>query len=108
SISYDRTDANSERLADALREINARPRGDFRDLPYVASADDLRDADTARFVTDYGDFDCIGALPREVDYNEMRARSLVVDSAANSPFQVCSVDDFFVLKRALGHPGLIS
>ena len=57
-ICYDRRPANLDRLASALRAVEARLRGADDEVPFVLDARTLAAGDHFTFSTRHGDFDC--------------------------------------------------
>ena len=76
-ICYARDDDNLERLAQALRTLNARLRVAIEqdmDLPFQLDAATLRLGDSFTFITDLGDFDILGDAFRHERLRRSRAR----------------------------------
>ncbi|HET6342236.1 MAG TPA: hypothetical protein VFG78_08655, partial [Gemmatimonadota bacterium] len=59
-VCHARDRANLRRLAEALREINARLRGVAEDVPFLLDDRTLAAGDHFTFVTDAGNLDCLG------------------------------------------------
>src|SRR5438132_6253582 len=91
-ICYRRTKENYERLAAALRELDARPRGMDPALPYVLDASTIRNGDTL-FQTTAGDFDCLGNPSASGGHKNLRERGKLMDLGDGHLAYVCSIDD---------------
>lgn len=101
-ICYRRTKENSERLASALREIQARLRGVDPSLPFILDATTLRNGDTFTFDTIYGPFDCLGSPSGTGGYTDLAKSAVVMDLGEGLRSHVCSLDDLIRMKKAAG------
>lgn len=102
-ICYRRTKANSERLANTLRELGARLRGFPPSLPSTIDARSIWQGHNFTFVTEAGFFDCL-ASPEQgapTDYDEL-AKSAQTVTIADAQVLVCSVKDLIRMKQAAG------
>ena len=95
--------ANIERLADALRELNARLRGIDADKLDIDPPDPEVLGNGASFTmdTDAGPLDFLNDVPGADDYDAMRARGVAADAAGTTVW-VVGIDDLLRMKRASG------
>jgi hypothetical protein len=94
---------NLERLAEALRQMQAKLRGAPTDVPFLLDARTLAAGAKFTFSTDYGPLDCM-ALPAGVNgYDEL---SRTADRMRFNDLEVlvASIDDLILMKRAAGRP----
>ena len=103
-ICYRRTRENTERLAAALVELKARPRGFDPALPFILDATTLRNGDTFTFETTAGDLDCLGSPSGTDGYADLLRSATHVDIDGGEQALVCSIDDLIRMKRAAGRP----
>jgi len=100
-VCYSRARTNLERLASALRELKARPRGVDADVPFQLDAASLRNGMNFTFKTNHGDFDCLGDPGGGFDYELLRRNADEMDVAGRK-VMVASLDDLIAMKRAAG------
>ncbi len=100
-VCYSRERANLERLASALRELNARLRGVDVDVPFQMDAASLRNRLNFTFKTNHGDFDCLGDPGGGFDYELLKRNADRMDVAGRK-VMVSSLDDLIAMKRAAG------
>jgi hypothetical protein len=100
-ICYSRERANMERLASALRELNARLRGVDVDVPFQLDAASLRNGLNFTFKTKHGDFDCLGDPGGGFDYELLKRNADHMD-VGGWKVMVASLDDLITMKRAAG------
>lgn len=100
-ICYSRDRMNIERLADALRELNARLRGVEVEVPFQLDAQSLRNGLNFTFKTKHGDFDILGDPGAGFDYELLMRNSDEVD-VAGLKVRVASLEDLIAMKRAAG------
>jgi hypothetical protein len=100
-VCYARDAENLERLAAALRELDASLRGAEEGLPFRLDARTLRNGDSFTFITDAGDLDILGT-PAGTDGYERLARTAVRMDLDGVLVDVASLDDLIVMKRASG------
>lgn len=102
-LCYARDEADLERLAVALRELDARLRGAPPDVPFQLDARTLRAGDHFTFSTSAGPLDCLGTPAGTKGFPDLDARATdeVVDGIT---IRVASIDDLIRMKRAAGRP----
>lgn len=100
-ICYARDRANLERLAGALRELEAKLRGVKEDVPFKLDAATLHNGLNFTFETKYGDFDCLGDPGGRLDY-EALSRNADDKDLDGLHVMVASLDDLIRMKRAAG------
>lgn len=100
-ICYERTPENLERLAAALRTLNARLRGAPEDVPFFLDAETLAKGDHFTFQTDAGSFDILGT-PSGSDGYEALVRNAVEAELFGEGVLVSGLDDLIRMKRAAG------
>src|SRR5260221_1278592 len=103
-ICYRRSRQNAVRLADALREIQAWPRGFDRSLPFVLDGVTLHNGDMFTFETSLGPFDCLGSPSGTTGYDDLVRTATTEELADGLQALVCSLDDLIRMKRAAGRP----
>lgn len=100
-ICYARDRQNLERLASALRMLQARPRGAPTDVPFRLDALTLEVGDSFTFATDAGSIDCLGTPSGTKGYEALHANAL--DARVHGvPVRVAAVEDLMRMKRAAG------
>ena len=102
-LCYARDEANLERLADALRALDARLRGAPPDVPFQLDARSIRAGDHFIFTTSAGPLDCLGTPAGTKGFADLDARATdeVVDGIT---IRVAALDDLIRMKRAAGRP----
>jgi hypothetical protein len=100
-VCYQREMENLQRLAAALREMDARLRGVDDDVPCLLDAETLRAGDCFTFVTKYGDFDILGTPPGTRGYEDLMESAQEMDLNGLTVV-VCSLDDLIAMKQAAG------
>jgi hypothetical protein len=98
-----REDANLERLATALAEVNAELRGADPGLPFRLDAKTLRSGDAFTFTTDIGWLDLIGTPAGTTGYDDL-ARTADAFDLFGHRVLVASLEDLIRMKRAAGRP----
>ncbi len=104
-VCYSRDDENLERMAAALKEVNARLRGAPPDVPFILDADTLKMGDHFTFATDVGNVDILGhpsGIPG--GYEELERAADEMDLGGGLIVKVASIDDLIRMKRAAGRP----
>lgn len=100
-ICYARDPDNLERLAAALRELNARLRGRGipDDLPFQLDAATLEAGDSFTFVTSAGSVDILGTPSGTSGFRDLVAGASELE-IGGLPVMVASLDDLIRMKRA--------
>lgn len=101
-ICYARDKANLERLAAALRELNARLRGVKEDVPFQLDARRLFNGDSFTFTTEFGAFDCLATPTGTNGYIDLKQGAEAMPVGGGRRVWVCSIDDLIRMKRAAG------
>jgi hypothetical protein len=102
-IAYARDQENLERLAQALRELGASPRGMDQILPFRLDARTLAAGGNFTFTTDAGDLDILTEPAGAPDYEALERTAQPMD-LGGSQILVASIDDLIAMKRAAGRP----
>jgi predicted nucleotidyltransferase len=98
-------DANLARLEAALQELDAQLWGvDAHLLGIDLDARTLADGGNFTLVTRAGGLDFFNEVPGGAPYDEVRARSVVVDLGDGLEVRVAGIDDLLAMKRAAGRP----
>ena len=100
-VAYDRSRANLERLAEALRELGAPVRGAPADLPFLLDAKTLENGANFTFDTPYGSFDILAEPAGAPRYEELKAAGEDVE-IEGIPVRVASIDHLIAMKEAAG------
>ena len=103
-VCYARDDENLERLASALRDLNARLRGAPEDGPFILDAKSLRMGDAFTFETEAGALDILATPSGAPGGYEELARSADEMDIGGFTVRVASIDDLIRMKRAAGRP----
>jgi hypothetical protein len=100
-VCYARDGANLERLAEALRSLDARLRGGPPDVPFQLDARTLRAGDHFTFSTSAGPLDILGTPSGTKGLPDLEASATdeVVDGLT---IRVASIEDLIRMKRASG------
>jgi hypothetical protein len=103
-VCYARDDENLERMARALRELEASLRGAPADVPFVLDAKTLRMGDHFTFDTEAGALDILGhPAGARGGYEELEPTAETLDLGTLT-VKVASIDDLIRMKRAAGRP----
>jgi hypothetical protein len=102
-ICYARDDENLGRLASALRELRATPRGAPAGLPFQLDEQTLKAGDSFTFSTKLGDLDIIGTPAGTDGYPQLEANAEDVE-VDGMTVRVASLDDLMRMKRSAGRP----
>jgi hypothetical protein len=102
-ICYERTPENLQRLVAALRQLDAKLRGVSEEVPFQLDAATLAAGDHFTFTTKAGGLDCLGTPAGTEGFEELR-RNAKPWKAEGVQFQVASIDDLILMKRAAGRP----
>src|SRR5688500_10066933 len=102
-ICYERGIDNLRALAAALQVLGARLRGVPEEVPFRLDARTIRMGDRFTFITDAGEFDCLGMPAGTNGYPDL------IQKAVDVPFgditvKVTSLDDLIRMKRASDRP----
>lgn len=100
-IAYDRESGNLQRLAEALREIEARLRGAPDDVPFLLDAESLKMGLNFTFDTRFGPFDILGELRGVGSYDRVAAAA-VAATIEGVAVKVISLDHLIAMKSAAG------
>ena len=102
-VCYQREKENLERLAAALRELDAKPRGVDDEVPFLLDAMTLRAGDRFTFETKYGSFDILGTPSGTRGYDDLMESATEMDIDGLT-VAVASLDDLIAMKHAAGRP----
>jgi len=102
-VCYSRDPGNLERLANALRLVNARLRNAPPDLPFILDAETLRRGLNFTFSTDIGNLDFLGEVRGVGYYEDALAGALLVE-LFGFPLAVIDMEKLMAAKRAAGRP----
>jgi hypothetical protein len=94
---------NLERVAEALKEADAKLRGAPEDVPFLLDAKTLAAGATFTFLTVFGPLDCL-ALPAGVGGYDELSRTAERMRFNDLEVLVASIDDLILMKRAAGRP----
>jgi hypothetical protein len=103
-VACDRSEANLERLAEALRELEATLRGAPPGLPFVLDARTLSAGANFTFDTRFGPLDILSDPPGAPAYATLREQAgeeLLVEGIS---IRVASLDHLIAMKEAAGRP----
>lgn len=100
-VCYARDAANLERLAHALKTVQARLRGAPAGLPFSLDALTLRNGLNFTFQTDIGPIDLLGEVAGVGGYDQARAGAILVEFFGYE-FPVLSLPSLISAKRAAG------
>jgi hypothetical protein len=102
-ICYEREDPNLERLAEALRALDAHLRGAPPDVPFQLDARTLRAGDHFTFSTSAGALDILGTPSGAEGFADLDADA-TDEEVDGLTVRVASLDDLISMKRAAGRP----
>ena len=102
-VCYSRQPENLERLAPALKSVNARLRGAPPQIPFILDAETLRKGLNFTFESDIGSLDLLGEVRGVGWYSEAMEGAKLVDLAGYQ-FGVLSLPKLIASKRAAGRP----
>ena len=100
-VCYSRDGANLERLARALKSVNARLRGAPEGLPFILDAETLRRGLNFTFMTDIGPMDFLGEVAGVGGHREARAEAVIKELFGHQ-YSVLALDRLIASKRAAG------
>jgi transcriptional regulator with XRE-family HTH domain len=100
-VAYARDEANLQRLARALAEleVSLRVSGEAADLPFLPDTRSLANGANFTFMTDFGMFDILGDVAGVSSYEELRQDATVQD-VEGFPIRVASIGHLIAMKRA--------
>jgi hypothetical protein len=102
-LAYSRESANLERLANLLRELDARQRGAPSDLPVQLDARSLFEGGNFTFETSLGKVDILAFPAGAPAYPELRRLARLLEIQGREiPF--ASLDHLIAMKEATGRP----
>lgn len=104
-VAYARDEANLERLARALQElqVSLRVKGEAANLPFLPEARTLANGANFTFVTQFGMFDVLGDLAGVRSYEDLR-RDATSQEIEGHQVRVASIDHLIAMKRAANRP----
>jgi hypothetical protein len=100
-VCYERSHENLERLAAALRALNARLRGAPADVPFQLDAETLGHGDHFTFTTDAGAFDILGTPSGSQGYASLEATAVPAEIEGVQVL-IAGLEDLVRMKRAAG------
>lgn len=100
-VAYARNRENLERLAAALRELDASLRGAPTDVPVVLDAKTLENGAHFTFETPYGGFDILSDPVGAPRYDALK-KAAVETTIDEIPVLVASLDHLIAMKEATG------
>src|SRR4051794_9861689 len=100
-VAYDRGSDNLERLAAALRELDAKLRGAPGDLPFQLDARTLANGANFTFETPFGPLDILAEPAGAPRYPELRSAGQDVE-IETIVVRVASIDHLIAMKEAAG------
>lgn len=102
-LCYRRTEANLERLAAALCELEVGLRGAPANLPFVIDARSLALGSNFTLTTRVGDLDLLGYLEPLGDYDAIDARAETY-RIGDLELRVIRLEDLITIKEYIGRP----
>lgn len=102
-VAYARDDTNLERLAEALREADAKLRGAPADVPFLLDAETLARGANFTFATRFGPLDVLGDPAGAPSYRDLHAAATPVEIRGFT-IRVASLDHMIAMKEASGRP----
>lgn len=100
-ICYSRVRRNLEKIADALRPLDPRPRGFPDDLPFVWDWSILQNGTNFTFKTSLCDIDLLGEVAGIGDFDDVFDQSIIVDFDG-TPVRVLSIAGLIKAKETAG------
>ena len=102
-VCYARDGENADRLAQALRTLQAKLRGAPEDVVFLLDGRTLLAGDSFTFVTKGGPFDCLGTPAGTSGFDDLNANAVEMD-IEGMKIRVVSLNDLIRMKRASGRP----
>jgi hypothetical protein len=102
-ICYERGMDNLRALAAALQALGARLRGVPEDVPFRLDARTLQMGDHFTFITEAGEFDCLGVPAGTDGYPDLIQKAVDVEFG-DLTVKVTALDDLIRMKRAADRP----
>ena len=102
-VCYARSAENLERLATALRSVNANLRGAPAGIPFILDAETLRHGLNFTFTTDVGSLDLLGEVSGVGSYEQAISGAIVYE-VFGYRFPVLEIKKLILAKRAAGRP----
>ena len=102
-VAYQVEPNNLERLATALRSVDARLWGAPADVPFILDANSLAAGANFTFVTTLGSIDILAHPDGSPPYEQLKARARAI-RIEGLPVLVASLDDLIRMKEAAGRP----
>lgn len=103
-VCYERSPANCDALAEALRTLAATLRGAPAGLPFQLDGRTIRAGDSFTFDTTAGSLDCLGTPAGSNGYADLLKNAREVEIEEGVRAMICSIDDLMRMKRAAGRP----
>lgn len=105
-ICYERTPANMDRLAEALKELHAvrRVAGVDEELPFIIDGRTIAAGDSFTFRSDAGDLDVLGTPSGTGGFRDLDADATTYDLGEALLVRVVSLDDLIRMKEAASRP----
>lgn len=100
-ICYSRTRSNLEKLAEALRPLNPRPRGFPDELPFIWDWTTLQNGTNFTFKTSLCDIDLLGEVAGIGDYTKVLANSSEMDFDGFKA-RILSINGLIIAKETAG------
>lgn len=100
-VCYSRTATNLQKLATALKSVNARLRNAPSNLPFLLDAETFRKGLNFTFVTDIGDLDLLGEV-RGIGYYDKAVEGASSFELLGYTFKVIALDKLILAKRTAG------
>src|ERR1044072_2556845 len=102
-VCYARNNGNLEKLATALRSVNAKLRNAPPDLPFLLDAETLRHGLNFTFSTDVGSLDLLGEVRGIGFYEDVVAQAIDYE-LLGYVFPVIEINKLILAKRTAGRP----
>jgi hypothetical protein len=105
-ICYERTSANMDRLAEALKDLHAalRVAGVDEELPFVLDGRTIAAGDSFTFRSDAGAIDVLGTPSGTGGFRDLDAGATSYDLGDGLIVRVVSLDDLIRMKEAASRP----